>query len=110
MLQKKWYDKLKGFHDIEDTGRSQRPLKAWHSHIFQRITFEEIQEKYDYLERAHELLRCFNFSNSIHKRIWELHCEGYSSPEIEHEIKHLKGARKELTIRNIIKDLEREFE
>ena len=109
-LQNKWYRTLyKSFNDIESLTYEDRPLKSWHSYIFQHLKQIDFDEKYDYNDRANELLRRFEFKSEIQKKIWELHCEGLSSPEIEKRIKSLKNAKKQLTIRNIIKELEREF-
>lgn len=69
----------------------------------------EIQITHDYYEKALELLNSHHFKNEIHKRIWELHCEGLSRGLIEKEIANLKEAYKQSQIRNIIKDLEREI-
>lgn len=109
-LQREWYSKLKKFNEIEDIRYENRPLKAWHNSIFKKVTFEEIQDKYDYNDKANELLRRYSFESRTHKKIWELHCEGYTSQEIENEIKHLSSAVKERNIRYIIKQLGREIE
>jgi hypothetical protein len=98
----------KSFSDIEDHRYAEPPLKSWHGHIFKHLTDHEFEDKYEYNHKAEKLLRTFNFENDTHRRIWELHIEGLTSPEIEKQIRRMKNAKKQLTIRNIIKDLERE--
>lgn len=86
-----------------------RPLKTWDSHRFLTIYNVEMELMREAYEEKTELLHDFQFEKPIHKKIWELHCDGLTSPQIEKKIKKMKDARKELTIRNIIKDLEREL-
>lgn len=110
-LQSKWYKKLakEGFDDAENFSYKDRPLHAWHRNILNTVTTIEVElviEKYD---RAQDLLHRFDFKTEIHKKIWELHCEGLSRIAIEKAIAHLANTYKQSQIRNIIKDLEREL-
>ena len=110
-LQAKWYDKIKkDFDDAESIRYPDRPLKEWTSHAFKDLTFEEIEDRQAYTDKAQELLHSFTFKNTTHRRIWQLHCEGLSRYQIADQIKHLKITYKQARIRQIILDLQRELD
>lgn len=43
-----------------------------------------------YYEEALNLLKKYSFKNTSEKKIWELHCEGWTIREIEKKIKRYK--------------------
>ena len=96
-LQRLWYEKLattpdhKGnlFVDIEDTTRDYQPLKSWHDKRFKAIPIEKRLSQEEYYDEAKKLLLFYEFKNYTHRRIWELHCDGYSRREIAILITHL---------------------
>lgn len=109
-LQAKWYKRLgEDFEDAESLKYPDRPLKVWHRNALATVTSLEIQITHDYYEKALELLHSFHFENKTLRRIWELHCEGCSSGEIERKINHFSISYRERHIRNIIKQFEREI-
>lgn len=81
-LQKLWYNKLKdkGFVDIEDTSRPERPLKDWHGLWFRKRVrkygMDNLQAKVEYYRKASHLLNEQVFKNKKHRAIWEMHCAG----------------------------------
>lgn len=105
-LQKDWYAKLRGFKDCEDTSKSDFPLKEYHSVRTQlRRTDVEKEAIEKYYATARKLLLRYRFKNQLHRRIWELHCEGLSMRKIEVQIKHFKKAIKAKAIWNLIKKI-----
>lgn len=54
-----------------------------------------------YYDRARDLLHHFEFESDIHKKIWELHCEGLSKRKIAAIIQIYKRE----TVGNIIKKI-----
>lgn len=93
---------------IFETVDMNRPLKRWHNNILNSVTTIEVELTLEKYERARDLLNWFKFETEMHKRIWELHCDGLSRGAIEKALAHLKGAYKQSQIRTIIKNLERE--
>lgn len=93
-LERFWYDKLKkeGFIDIEDTTISNRPLLSWHSFKFCKTPKVKQEALSDYYYKASQLLNTYEFEKPIHRRIWELHCEGYSWRKIESIIQWEPGS------------------
>ena len=87
-LERLWYNKLKesGFDDIEDS-RGERPLKSWHSTLFQNYGSEQFRAKQLYFECARALIHTHKISTQIEKRIWALHSEGVSIREIMLRVK-----------------------
>jgi hypothetical protein len=83
--QEYWYQKLEesGFEDAENGSIPSRPLKEWHNFRFKDEPVEQILAIRSYYDMAEELLRRFEFKNVIHRRIWELHCEGKNKRQIE---------------------------
>lgn len=112
-LQKECYKILaeSDFEDIEDTDKSSRLLKAWHSFRFPSIHLSKRQGLEDYYRLAGALLHTFQFEKPIHRFIWELHCEGKSKREIEtalQESEHEPKYKRE-TILNIIQKIAQEI-
>lgn len=112
-MEKVWYDKLKeeGFEDIEDTNNEFRPLKSWHSFrfmlndssYFKNTNLRTNRESaISYYRLACQLLNTHHFKNETHRRIWELHSEGWSKRQIEAEIKDLRPTYKRERIGIII--------
>lgn len=103
-LEKIWYDRLKstGFNDIEDTDVGL--LKEWDTNFF-RNRF--VQVKFDatteYYSCAHHILLHHEFKNENHKRVWELHCQGYSERKIAQMIKVYKKSMVHYVIAMIAK-------
>jgi hypothetical protein len=108
-LEKIWYDKL-DINDAEDNSKPERELKEWHNFAFSQLDATEIEITTEYYDKALDLLHNFHFKNSTIKLIWELHCKGLSRLKIEIAISSTKRPYKQSQIRNIIKDLEREFD
>lgn len=110
-LERQWYDKLQasGFNDIEDTQRSDRPLKSWHNFKFQYVNLIQRGAREEYFYLAKELLRTYAFKNETHRIIWDLHCKGLSKRNIEASIKHLEKPYKREQIGNILCIIAREI-
>lgn len=116
-LEKLWYGKLKeeGFDDIECTHHSKRLLKEWDFNFF-RNTFNPLkyESTLSYYSQAREFLVHENililigvivpspFKSAIQRKVWELHCEGYSEREIAEKI----GVFKKSTIHTLVKELD----
>jgi hypothetical protein len=107
-LEKVWYDKLKGegFEDIENTQTSDRMLKEWDFNFF-RNQFNQVQYEstLEYYERANRLLSSFGFKNEVHRRIWELHCEGQSERKIASQLTKCKKSMVHYIISNIAQQM-----
>lgn len=103
-LRTEWDEKLKksGFVDAEDRSHKDCPLKTWHSFKWRSIHKDKREAINTYFEKAAKILTTYCFENPTHKRIWELHCEGYSKRKIEAEIKSLTPTYKREQIGNII--------
>lgn len=110
-LEKHWYGKLQasGFNDIEDHSRRDRPLKAWHTFRFKYANITVRANCEEYFNDAKELLHTYKFKNDTHKRIWELHAQGFSKRKIEQAIKHLKKRYRREQIGNIIRIIAKEI-
>lgn len=109
-LERSWYEKLetKGFMDIENSSRNDRPLKSWHSREFLGRG-REIEDTLEYLSMAGEVFDSgYKFKNSIHKKIWKHHCDGLSQREIAERISHLRGAVKHYRVWQIISEIKRD--
>jgi hypothetical protein len=106
-LQDKYYERLAedGFSDIEDTSSDARLLKSWHSFKFQGVDPINAEAIRDYYMAAEAVLHLRKFKNSTERRIWELHCEGLTSEQIEHKIRKYKQSM----IRKIIADIAKEI-
>lgn len=103
-----WYKKLKehGFEDIEDTSHPESPIKDWHKFKALRRFKNDPNKLHfttQYYTQAQNLLHTYNFDSPLHKKIWELHCEGFSKRKIEKAIAHFKPTYKREHIGNIIK-------
>lgn len=104
-LEAKWYAKLinSGFEDIEDTRKPDRQLKSWHDqYFFDRHSAEKIVGTRTYYEMATRLLHTFPFKSPMHRRIWELHCDGKTEREIADAISTFKKPLKKSSVHNII--------
>lgn len=110
-LEQEWYQKLKddGFEDIEDSNNPNRPLKAWHNFRFRQVNPARRKVTEAYYEKACALLHTYPFINEITKRIWELHCQGFSKREIEEAIKNESKRYKRESIGLIIVKISREI-
>lgn len=99
-LKEKWYKKLEksGFEDIEDNSLEEPLIKDWHSRRFKKWPKEVFDFRLKYYADARSLLHTYAFESELHKRIWELHSEGWSLRDIEQEI----GEYKKDTINHII--------
>lgn len=88
-LERLWYQKLakEEFKDIEDTARGDRPLRQWHSFIFPAKDKALREAITKYYEAAAELLQTRKFESQEYRRIWQLHCEGFTYKEIQVEFK-----------------------
>lgn len=103
-LQAEWYTRLQGegFIDIEDTERPDAPLKTWHSLKWQNVSRETWESTESYFDQAKELLTTREFETPMHRRIWELHCDGLSKRKIEKELSPEADAYKKSSIGIII--------
>lgn len=102
ILKKIWYRKLEdsGFDDAENTSHPDQPLKTWHSFKFKDAL--KLTETSTYYLKAIQLVDTYDFDNSTHRKIWELHCEGYSKRKIEKEITECDPTYKRSQIETII--------
>lgn len=107
-----WDEKLKdsGFEDIEEKNTPNSRLIRWHSHHYARINEDKINATIAYYNKAVDLLHTYKFENPTHKRIWELHSEGFPKRKIAKLIENLTPAYKRETIGNIIKLIESSLE
>lgn len=106
-IQSEWYARLKGegFIDIEDTERQDAPLKTWHSLKWQNVTRETWDAVSSYFDQAKALLDTYQFDTPMHKRIWELHCQGLSRRKIEKALSNDPNAYKGANIGLIIQSI-----
>lgn len=110
-LEREWYQKLKdeGFVDIEDHTREARPLKSWHNHRFKRINPQKRAALEIYYNQARALLFTYEFLNPTVRKIWELHCQGFSKRQIavliENETKRYKRESIGLIIVKIAREI-----
>lgn len=90
-----WNQVLKetGFKDAEDFSLPDPPLKDWHGTNWNKTNPDKIEETQRYYELASGLLLRFRFKNRIHKRIWQLHCDGKSRREIAKLLNQKKCSR-----------------
>lgn len=103
-LNKEWSQKLKesGFEDAEDRNHPESPLKTWHSFKWKGSPPAQIEATQAYFAKALEILSIYTFENETHRRIWELHCQGFSKRKIETQISKLIPNYKREQIGNII--------
>jgi hypothetical protein len=111
-IQKKWYRRLKkeGFMDIEDHGRSDRPLKVWDSLYFLMPGVSiRIQSTQEYYEWTKEILETHDFKTPSHEAIWMMHSEGFTMTEISNSLTRLQGMRQYTRsgVRDIIQSIKR---
>ena len=102
-----WNAKLKasGFNDVEDSSEDRR-LKVWHSHYFRhRVGIERQEASKTYYEAARALCHAYKFDNPTHKKIWELHSEGWPRRQIQIAIAHFEISYKQAQIGEIIKKI-----
>lgn len=69
----------------------ERPLKTWKSK-FCRNNFHmtHYEATLIYYEGALKILETYEFQNIIHKKIWELHCQGIPERKIAQQIEVYK--------------------
>lgn len=105
-LQKLWYNKIQqgGFKDIEDTKTGL--LKEWNFNFFRnqfsRVKYESTLE---YYEKAKQILLSYGFKTDTQKRVWELHCEGFSERKIAVVVKTYKKSMIHYIIANIAREI-----
>lgn len=110
-LEKIWYDKLKaeGFEDIENIHQEERRLKEWDFNFFRN---QFVAVKYEttikYYEQGRQILNSYEFKTEIHKKIWELHCEGIAERKIAQAVKIYKKSMVHVIIAEIAKMIKRE--
>lgn len=80
-LKDKWYKKLskEGFEDIENTDGS---LKTTIDPRTAAKAFKVQQSTEEYYRDAAKFLHSHQFESGLHKRIWEMHCEGMGAVRI----------------------------
>lgn len=84
-LKDKWYKKLEatGFEDIEDVNSPREMLKRWDSTWFFNNCDElQFKTRHRYFIMATHFLNSHDFESRFERRIWSLHCEGFSCREI----------------------------
>jgi hypothetical protein len=84
-LFKEWNERLKqsGFQDAEDFNLPEPALKSWHSLKWENERAEKRSvEATHYFELAQDVLHTFPFKTDVHRRTWELHCQGLSVRQI----------------------------
>lgn len=88
-LQEIWYKKAAkaGFVDIEQNDDEER-LKKWHStYMQQRYTPQMYAAEERYYQLATDYLTNGTFDTATHKKIWELHTEGWTFRKIATVVK-----------------------
>ena len=82
-LVKLWYTKLKksGFCDIEDN-KGYNNVSHSHSSHFGSQDGDLIQAKMIYYDQCSDYLHNGTFEKPVHRKVWELHCEGATVREI----------------------------
>lgn len=114
-LQAKWYAKLKakGFEDIEDVSRDDRPLKRWDANLGTNSNTDRSEvalgARKRYYQLATHLLIDYEFTNHVHRRIWELHSQGYSAAVIARLITHMEPRYRSSSVSRIIKNISEEM-
>lgn len=105
-LQKEFYERLEreGFDEIEDTSNDARLLKSWHSFKFQDIDPIQAEATREYFMAAERLLHTKQFKRDLEREIWELHCKGFTSIEI-----NAQNGMNERTIRHIVQTIAAEI-
>jgi hypothetical protein len=106
-LLEKWNKKLEKYDDcnIENYNRDEPTLKHWDNFHFKKVSTNEYETRTTYYANARSLLSTGKFRNRIHRKICELHSEGYSLREISTEIKKVYNKD---TINKIIKEIIKE--
>lgn len=119
-IQKEWYQKLKaeGFDDIEDHSHPDTLLKTRHGDYFRcRYDAAQFEFKEEYYRRVSQFLHEYPFPNRsqlplfhdnhdlLHKRILELHAEGWSFRKIAEELTRLGFRTNKDKINKIINEL-----
>lgn len=113
-LFQEWNKRLKesGFVDAEDFTLPDPALKSWHSLKWESQDAQRRESQgRQYIELAQDLLHNgFPFKNDVHRRTWELHCEGKSARQIEEALfSQLIGykGRKKTNVHSIIIHIQR---
>ncbi len=88
-LFRDWNRKLErdGHEEIEDFTRPVPTLKTWTTTRWTASDPTRNEWRQQYYEMADRVLETFAFANRVHRRIWELHCEGLSIREIADRIR-----------------------
>jgi nucleoside-specific outer membrane channel protein Tsx len=106
-LQAQWYKKAakSEYLDIE---QDEDNLKIWDGHrIKAKYTPETFQAKQEYYIMAGQFLYNHEFKSTLDRKIWEMHAEGLTAPEIVVKLKRYKI--KLHTIHAITKNLSNEM-
>jgi hypothetical protein len=105
----KWNKKLveSGHDEIEDFSLPEPPLKSWDNFKFKKPSPEQFDAKQSYFQSARTLLEIYEFESEIHRKIWELHSEGFSIRQIVTKINKKKFKRD--SIHNIILHIKKEL-
>lgn len=85
-LFREWNEKLKrsGFDDAEDFSLPEPALKSWHSLKWENERAEKrAHDAKTYFDLAQDALHTFPFKTDVHRRTWELHCQGLSVRQID---------------------------
>lgn len=101
-LFKLWNRKLEksGHNEIEDFSFEDPPLKHWDSTRWNWTDPTSNEWRQQYYEMAETILRIYPFKNKEHKKIWQLHSEGFTVRKISERIDRKKFSKS--TIQNII--------
>ena len=104
-LLTKWNERLKleGLKELNDFHGSQWQTHGKDNH---RPTLDQIRDKQRYYDLAKQVLQTFLFRTTLHRRMWELHCKGFSYRKIAN-IMRAKKFRKSM-IHLKIKQIEQE--
>lgn len=106
-LFKLWNRKLErsGHREIEDFTLRDPPLKTWESTRWNSTDSIQNEWRQQYYEMAESLLRLYPFKSKEHKRIWQLHCEGFSVRKIAQQLDRKKFSKS--SIQNVILRIKR---
>jgi hypothetical protein len=91
-LFKKWNNILEeaGHDEIENFNLEEPALRQWEAGRWDGTDPLRNEATQQYYQMAEILLDTFPFKNKTQRKIWQLHCEGYSVREISAMI-HRKG-------------------
>lgn len=88
-LLEKWNKILEKYDDCnaEKYDYDDLKLKQWDNFKFKKLTPDQYESRLQYFANAREIASTAKFKNKTHRKVWELHSEGYSLRDISTEFK-----------------------